>query len=59
MRVPSRSALRGDTAASEQRMPVYLDEAEDAINAGDPERAKKALATAEREIDRLDGFLGR
>ena len=51
--------MRGDVTASEQRMAVYLDDAQDAIKAGDPERAKKALATAEREIDRLDGFLGR
>ena len=51
--------MRGDITASEQRMAVYLDDAQDAIKAGDPERAKKALATAEREIDRLDGFLGR
>ena len=51
--------MRGDISASEQRMAVYLDDAQDAIKAGDPERAKKALATAEGEIDRLDGFLGR
>jgi eukaryotic-like serine/threonine-protein kinase len=51
--------MRGDITASEQRMAVYLDDAQDAIKAGDPERAKKALATAEREIDKLDTFLGR
>jgi serine/threonine-protein kinase len=51
--------MRGDISASEQRMAVYLDDAQDAIKAGDSERAKKALATAERELDKLDGFLGR
>jgi serine/threonine-protein kinase len=51
--------MRGDISASEQRMSVYLDDAQDAIKAGDSERAKKALATAERELDRLDGFMGR
>jgi hypothetical protein len=51
--------MRGDIIASEQRMSVYLNDARDAIETGDSERAKKALATAEREIDRLDGFLRR
>jgi hypothetical protein len=40
-------------------MENFLDDAQDAIKAGDLERAKKALASAEREIDRLDTFLGR
>jgi hypothetical protein len=51
--------MRGDITTAEQRMENYLDDAEDAIKSGDPERAKKALASAEREIDRLDTFLGR
>ena len=51
--------MRGDITASEQRMENYMDDAQAALRAGDPERAKKALATAEREIDKLDTFLGR
>jgi len=51
--------MRGDITASEQRMENYMDDAQAALRAGDPERAKKALATAEREIDKLDSFLGR
>jgi eukaryotic-like serine/threonine-protein kinase len=51
--------MRGDITTAEQRMENFLDDAQDAIKAGDLERAKKALASAEREIDRLDTFLGR
>lgn len=51
--------MRGDILTAEQRMENYLDDAEAALRAGDPERAKKALQTAEREIDKLDSFLGR
>ena len=51
--------MRGDILTSEQRMETYMDDAEAALRAGDPDRAKKALQTAEREIDKLDSFLGR
>jgi hypothetical protein len=51
--------LRGDITSAEQRMENFLDDAQDAIKGGDLERAKKSLTNAEREIDRLDGFLGR
>jgi eukaryotic-like serine/threonine-protein kinase len=51
--------MRGDILTAEQRMENFLDDAQAAVRAGDPERAKKALASAEREIDRLDTFLGR
>jgi serine/threonine-protein kinase len=51
--------MRGDITTAEQRMETFLDDAQDAIKDGDVERAKKALANAEREIDRLDTFLGR
>lgn len=51
--------MRGDILTAEQRMENFLDDAQEAVRAGDPERAKKALASAEREIDRLDSFLGR
>ena len=51
--------MRGDITASEQRMENFLDDAQDSIKSGDLEGAKKALANAEREIDKLDTFLGR
>lgn len=51
--------MRGDITTSEQRMETFLDDAQDAIKTGDVDGAKKALSNAEREIDRLDGFLGR
>jgi hypothetical protein len=51
--------MRGDILSTEQRMENYLDDAQAALGAGDPDRAKKALSTAEREIDKLDSFLGR
>ena len=51
--------MRGDILTAEQRMENYMDDAEAALRAGDPERAKKALQTAEREIDKIDSFLGR
>jgi phage shock protein A len=51
--------MRGDILTAEQRMENYMDDAEAALRAGDPDRAKKALQTAEREIDKIDTFLGR
>jgi len=51
--------MRGDILTSEQRMEGLLDDAQEAVRSGDPERAKKALASAEREVDRLESFLGR
>ena len=47
--------MRGDITAAQERMEIYLDEAQAAIPAGDPEHAKKSLSNAEREIDKLDG----
>ncbi|HXN46464.1 MAG TPA: hypothetical protein VN893_07470, partial [Bryobacteraceae bacterium] len=51
--------LRGDIAASRQRMEYLLDEAQAALNAGNPDRAQKNLDLAEQEADKLDKFLGR
>ena len=51
--------MRGDITGAQERMETYLDEAQAAIRSGDPEHAKKSLSNAEREIDKLDAFLGR
>ena len=52
-------SLRQDIAASEQRLIYYLDEAENAINGGDAAGGKKYLGLAERELGKLERFLGR
>jgi serine/threonine-protein kinase len=51
--------LRGDIAASAQRMEFYMDEAEAAIKRGDASAAKRHLENADRETARLEKFLGR
>jgi hypothetical protein len=51
--------LRGDIAAAQQRMELHLDEAEAAIQSGDAGAAKDSLAAAEREVERIEKFLGR
>jgi len=51
--------LRGDIVSSRQRMEAYLTEAEASLKSGDPARAKKNMGSAEREIEKLEKFLGR
>jgi hypothetical protein len=51
--------LRGDIAASRQRMEYLLDEAQAALNSGNADRAQKNLDLADQEADKLDKFLGR
>lgn len=51
--------LRGDIVTAQQRMELYLNEAEAAGKSGDPVAMKKNLASAEREIEKLEKFLGR
>jgi len=51
--------LRGDMVTSQQRMDAYLNEAEVTMKAGDPVKVKKNLDSAEREIEKLEKFLGR
>ena len=51
--------LRGDIAASAQRMEYYMDESEAALKRGDAAAAKKNLDSAERETSKLETFLGR
>jgi len=51
--------LRGDRQAAEQRMELYLDEAQSALRAGQPEKARASLQTAERALETIEKFLGR
>ena len=51
--------LRGDIVTAQQRMELYLNEAEAAAKSGDPVAMRKNLASAEREIEKLEKFLGR
>jgi len=60
-RVQAQSGLgmRQDVLTALQRAEFYMDEAEAALKSGDPAAMRKALDSAEREIERLDTFLGR
>ena len=60
-RVQAQSGLgmRQDVLTALQRAEFYMDESEDALKTGDPTAARKALDSAEREIERLEKFLGR
>ncbi len=51
--------LRGDIAESAQRMEYYYGQAEAAHKKRDIEAAKKNLDLAEREVSKLERFLGR
>jgi hypothetical protein len=51
-------SLRADIVSTQQRMEYQLDQAEGALTAGDPSKAKKSLESAEREIEKLEKFLG-
>lgn len=51
--------LRGDILTAEQRMEFYLDEAQAAVGAGNPAKAKSSLASAERALEAIEKFLGR
>lgn len=50
--------LRGDITASQSRMEYQMDQAEGAVKAGDPAAARRSLDAAEREVDKLENFLG-
>jgi eukaryotic-like serine/threonine-protein kinase len=50
--------LRGDIAASDQLMQIYMSRAQNADQAGDLHSEKKYLDLAEREIGKLEKFLG-
>ncbi len=50
--------LRGDIVASQKRMELLMDQAENSINRGNAAAAKKSLAAAEAEVAKLEAFLG-
>ncbi len=50
--------LRGDIAASQQRMEMYLTKGNNALNAKDLVNAKKYFDLAETEISKVEKFLG-
>jgi hypothetical protein len=50
--------LRADMVTAQQRMEFYLDEADSSFKSGDPAKMKKNLDSAEREIEKLEKFLG-
>jgi eukaryotic-like serine/threonine-protein kinase len=51
--------LRGDIAASQQRMQTYLQKAQAAIQAQDATAARKYLDLAGAEVEKIEKFLGR
>ncbi|HEX5483854.1 MAG TPA: serine/threonine-protein kinase [Terriglobia bacterium] len=53
------SSLRSDVLASESRMERYMDEADSALSARNAASAKHYMDLAEREINNLEGFVGR
>ncbi|MFY9528123.1 MAG: protein kinase [Candidatus Acidiferrales bacterium] len=52
-------SLRGDMAAAQQRMQIYMTKAQSALQAQDIQNARKYLALADAEVERLEKFLGR
>jgi len=51
--------LRSDMAGAAQRMEYYLSQAESALDRRDAESARKNLDLAEREVSKLESFLGK
>ena len=50
--------LRADMAASAQRMDYLMNEADTALQRGDAAAAKRNLDLAEKEVSKLENFLG-
>jgi hypothetical protein len=50
--------LRADMATALERQEYLLGQSEAAFNAGDATRAKRQLDLAEREVEKLERFLG-
>jgi hypothetical protein len=51
--------MRQDITAGMDRMVAYLTEAEGSLRAGDAAKGKRYLGSAERELEKLEKFLGR
>jgi hypothetical protein len=52
-------SMRSDMAASKESMLYLMDEARKALNSGNVESLKRNLGLAERQIEKLETFLGR
>jgi serine/threonine-protein kinase len=52
-------SLRQDISASASNMQQYMGKAQDALNAKNPQAAKKYMDLAEREVEKLEKFFGR
>jgi hypothetical protein len=50
---------RSDMVAADQRLGYQLDQAEASMQQGDAAGAKKRLDAAERELEKLEAFLGK
>jgi len=50
---------RSDMVGADQRLGYQLDQAEAAMQSGDAEGARKRLDAAERDLERLEKFLGK
>ena len=50
---------RSDMVAADQRLGYQLDQAEASLQQGDAASAKKRLDAAERELEKLEAFLGK
>ncbi|MGA2986066.1 MAG: protein kinase [Terriglobia bacterium] len=50
--------LRSDISAAQTRMNMDMNKFDAAMNAGDPEAAKKYMSMAEREVETLEKFFG-
>ena len=62
LRNQQRSAglsLRPDISASETRMEQFMNNADQALKAGDSRAASRNMDSAEKEIDKLEAFFGR
>jgi serine/threonine-protein kinase len=55
----SGMGLRGDMVEAASLMNSYLDGSNRAINAGDAPAAKDFLQKAERQVEKIEKFLGR
>jgi len=52
-------SLRQDISASASNMQQHMGKAQDALNAKNPQAAKKYMDLAEREVEKLEKFFGR